>query len=471
LTPATRIRRVLVANRGEIAVRIVRACRDEGIDAILAVSEADQDSLAARLATDVVHIGPASPTQSYLRVEQIIAGALLTDCDAVHPGYGFLSERAELAEACVAHGLIFVGPTGCTIRRGGDKIEARRLARAAGVPTGAGSDAVRGADAALTVADEVGYPILLKAAAGGGGRGMVRVDGADELEARFGTASSEAEAAFGDGRMYVERYVENARHVEVQLLGDHHGSIVHLGDRDCSTQRRFQKLVEEAPASVLSADLRQRLADAAVAIGHQLDYRGAGTVEFLVDLDRGEFSFLEINTRVQVEHPVTEMVTGVDIVREQLRIAAGEPLSFDQDDVAIVGHAIEFRINAESVADGFLPSPGTLTRWDPPRADHVRVDSHAFVGYEIPPYYDSLIAKLIVIGADRNEAIDRSLKALADFGIEGIDTTRELHRAVLSHGDFRCDTINTRWLETTLLPELLPTLIAPHPIEEESNRG
>ena len=461
MTSTTGIRRVLVANRGEIAVRIVRACRDEGIDAIVAVSEADQDSLAARLATDVVHIGPASPTQSYLRVEQIVAGALLTDCDAVHPGYGFLSERAELTEACVANGLIFVGPTASTIRRGGDKIEARRVARAAGVPTGAGSDAVSGADAALTVAGDVGYPILLKAAAGGGGRGMVRVDAADELAARFGTASSEAEAAFGDGRMYVERYVENARHVEVQLLGDHHGSIVHLGDRDCSTQRRFQKLVEEAPAAVLSADLHQRIADAAVAIGRRLDYRSAGTVEFLVDLDRDEFSFLEINTRVQVEHPVTEMVTGVDIVREQLRIAAGEPLSFGQDDVSIGGHAIECRINAESVADGFLPSPGTLTRWDPPSADHIRVDSHGFVGYEIPPYYDSLIAKLIVSGTDRSEAIDRSLDALADFGIEGIETTRDLHRAVLSHDDFRNDTINTRWLETTLLPELLSTLIAP----------
>jgi acetyl-CoA carboxylase biotin carboxylase subunit len=460
VTPATRIRRVLVANRGEIAVRIVRACRDEGIDAIVAVSEADQDSLAARLATDVVHIGPASPTRSYLRVEQIVAGALLTNCDAVHPGYGFLSERAELAEACVANGLIFVGPTGSTIRRGGDKIEARRVARAAGVPTGAGSDAVRGADAARTVADDVGYPILLKAAAGGGGRGMVRVDDADELAARFGTASSEAEAAFGDGRMYVERYVENARHVEVQLLGDHHGKIVHLGDRDCSTQRRFQKLVEEAPAAVVSADVHQRLADAAVAIGHELDYRGAGTVEFLVDLDRGEFSFLEINTRVQVEHPVTEMVTGIDIVREQLRIAAGEPLGFDQDDVAIRGHAIQCRINAESVADGFLPSPGTLTRWDPPRDDFVRVDSHCFVGYEVPPYYDSLVAKVIALGADRGEAIDRSLDALADFQIEGIDTTRELHRAVLSHDDFRKGRTNTRWLETTLLPELLPALIA-----------
>ena len=457
MSAAIRIRRVLVANRGEIAVRIVRACREEDLDAIVAVSDADQDSLAARLATDVVHIGAASPTQSYLRVEQIVAAALLTDCDAVHPGYGFLSERAELAEACVAHGLIFVGPSATTIRRGGDKVEARRVARAAGIPTGAGSEAVTGVDVALAVADEIGYPILLKAAAGGGGRGMVRVDGADDLVARFGTASREADAAFGDGRLYVERYVENARHVEVQLLGDEHGSIVHLGDRDCSTQRRFQKLVEEAPAAVLSADLHHRLADAAVALGRQLDYRGAGTVEFLLDLDRGEFSFLEINTRVQVEHPVTESVTGVDIVRAQLRIAAGEPLGFGQDDVAIRGHAIECRINAESVAEGFLPSPGTLTRWVPPTAGHIRVDSHAFAGYEIPPYYDSLIAKLIVTGDDRRQAIERALDALADFEIEGVETTLDLHRAVLSHADFRTDVIDTRWLETTLLPELFPT--------------
>jgi len=457
LTPTTNIRRLLVANSGEIAVRIIRACRDEGIEAIAAVSEADQDSLAARLATDVVHIGPASPAQSYLRVEQIVAGALLTSCDAVHPGYGFLSERADLAEACVAHGLIFVGPSADTIRRGGDKVEARRVARAAGVPTGAGSDAVNGAGAARAVADAVGYPILLKAAAGGGGRGMVRVDSARELAAMFGTAAREARAAFGDGRMYVERYVENARHVEVQLLGDHHGGIVHLGDRDCSTQRRFQKVVEEAPATVLSSDLGQRLADAAVALGRHLDYRGAGTVEFLVDLDRSEFSFLEINTRVQVEHPVTEMVTGVDIVREQLRIAAGEPLSLIQDDVVTRGHAIECRINAESVAAGFLPSPGTITKWDPPEGDHVRVDSHAFVGYEIPPYYDSLIAKLIVSGADRAEAIEASLKALDDFEIEGVETTRELQLAVLSHDDFRNDAINTQWLETTLLPSVTST--------------
>jgi acetyl-CoA carboxylase, biotin carboxylase subunit len=463
LTTSTNIRRVLVANRGEIAVRIVRACRQEGIEAIVAVSEADRDSLAARLATDVVHIGPASPSQSYLRVEQIVAGALLTSCDAVHPGYGFLSERAELAEACMSHGLIFVGPSAHTIRRGGDKVAARKVARTAGVPIGAGSDAVSESDAALAVAHDIGYPVLLKAAAGGGGRGMVRVDGPGELAARFAIAAREADAAFGDGRMYVERYVQNARHVEVQLLGDHHGNIVHLGDRDCSTQRRFQKLVEEAPAAVLSDDLRQRLADAAVALGRQLGYRSAGTVELLVDLDRGDFMFLEINTRVQVEHPVTEMVTGVDIVREQLRIAAGEPLSFSQDDIAVRGHAIECRINAESVAEGFVPSPGTITKFDEPTGDRVRVDSHVFAGYEVPPYYDSLIAKLIVAGADRAEAIEASLKALDEFTIEGIETTRDLQRAVLSHDDFRNDVINTRWLESTLLPGISAIPIAKEP--------
>jgi acetyl-CoA carboxylase, biotin carboxylase subunit len=285
----------------------------------------------------------------------------------------------------------------------------------------------------------------------------VRVDEPSELTSRFATASAEADAAFGDGRIYVERYLENARHVEVQLLADQHGAIVHLGDRDCSTQRRFQKLVEEAPATALPAGLRGKLADAAVALGRQLEYRGAGTVEFLVDLDRDQFSFLEVNTRVQVEHPVTEMVTGIDIVREQLRIAAGEPLAFGQHDVSLSGHAIECRINAESVADDFMPSPGVITRWDPPTGNNVRVDSHVFAGYEVPPYYDSLIAKLIVSGADRTQAISATLEALDDFGIEGVETTRDLVRAVLAHDDFEDDAINTRWLETTLLPSLSST--------------
>jgi acetyl-CoA carboxylase biotin carboxylase subunit len=452
------LRRVLVANRGEIAVRIVRACHDEGVEAVVAVSDADRDSLAARLADGVVHIGAASPAASYLRVEQIVAGALLAGCDAIHPGYGFLSERPELAEACAAHGLTFVGPPSDTIRRGGDKLEARRIAHAAGVPTGAGSGAVADARTARTVAAEVGFPVLLKAAAGGGGRGMVRVDDADDVEAAFRAASAEALAAFGDGRMYVERFVERARHVEVQLLGDHHGNVVHLGSRDCSLQRRFQKLVEEAPAAALLPELHDRILDAAVALGHELDYRGAGTVEFLVDLERGDFSFLEINTRIQVEHPVTEVVTGVDIVREQLRIASGEPLGFGQHDVTVAGHAIECRINAESVADGFLPSPGTILRWVPPGGDHVRVDSHVFPGYEIPPAYDSLVAKLIVHGRDRTEAVERMRAALDELVVDGVATTRDLHRALIDHPDVHDLAITTRWLETTFLPAWLPAL-------------
>ena len=457
-----KLRRVLVANRGEIAVRIVRACREEGIDVVVAASDADTDSLAARLATDVVHIGEPAPARSYLRVEQIVAAALLTGCDAVHPGYGFLSERPALAEACRTHGLVFVGPSADTIRRGGDKVEARRIARSIGVPTGSGSDAVRDVDDARTVAAAVGYPVLLKAAAGGGGRGMVRVDTPGELAERFAVASSEAEAAFGDGRMYVERYVERARHVEVQLLGDHHGEVIHLGDRDCSTQRRFQKLIEEAPAAVLGDDLRQRIADAAVALGRELGYVGAGTVEFLVDLDRQEFSFLEINTRVQVEHPVTEMVTGVDIVRAQLRIAVGEPVGLHQDEVTVRGHAIECRINAESAVDGFLPSPGTISRWEPPTDPWVRIDSHGFEGYTIPPYYDSLLAKLIVTGTDRAEAVERSIDALGRFGIGGVSTTGDLIGAVLDDDDFRRDAVTTRWLETTFLPTWSP--VARYPV-------
>ena len=457
------LRRVLVANRGEIAVRIVHACRAEGLDAIVAVSDADTDSLAARLATDVVRIGPASPSHSYLRVEQIVAAALLTGCDAVHPGYGFLSERAELATACAAHGLAWVGPLPDTIRRGGDKIEARRIARRAGVPTGAGSEATTRVDDALAVARTIGFPVILKAAAGGGGRGMVRVDTPAEVAARFGAASREALAAFGDGRLYVERYVEHARHVEVQLLGDHHGAVVHLGDRDCSTQRRFQKLIEEAPAPALGTELRERIAAAAVTLGRHLGYRNAGTVEFLVDAEREEFAFLEINTRVQVEHPVTEMVTGVDIVREQLRIAAGEPLRFRQDEVVSRGHAIECRVNAESVAAGFLPSPGTVTHWTPPSGAGVRVDSHVFAGYAIPPEYDSLIAKLVVHGRDRADAIDRTVTAIDGFGIGGVDTTLDLHRAALHHTDFRGGPVTTRWLETVLLPELASAAPASRP--------
>jgi acetyl-CoA carboxylase, biotin carboxylase subunit len=444
------LQRVLVANRGEIAVRIVRACRDEGVEVVVAVSDADQDSLAARLADGIVHIGPSSPAQSYLRVGQIVCAALLARCDAVHPGYGFLSEQPALAEACASNGLVFVGPGADVIRRGGDKVAARAAARRAGVPVGAGSDTVETASAAIEIGTDIGFPVLLKAAAGGGGRGMVRADDPAELATRFTVASSEALSAFGDGRLYVERFVENARHVEVQLLADTHGNIVHLGDRDCSLQRRYQKVLEEAPAS-LPVALHQRLAEAAIALGRELDYVGAGTVEFLVDLDRDEFSFLEVNTRVQVEHPVTEMVTGVDIVREQLRIAAGSPLSLTQDDVVIDGHSIECRINAESVGADFSPSPGRVVRWSPPGGPGIRLDTHVFTGYDVPPHYDSLLAKLIVVGADRDEAIRNLRAALAAFEVDGVDTTIELHRRIVDHSDFRANNVNTTWLENVLL--------------------
>ncbi len=446
------LRRVLVANRGEIAVRIVRACRDEGVEVVVAVSDADQDSLAARLADGIVHIGPPGPTQSYLRVGQIVCAALLARCDAVHPGYGFLSEQPALAEACAANGLVFVGPSADVIRRGGDKVAARAAARRAGVPVGAGSDTVETVHAAIDIAAEIGFPVLLKAAAGGGGRGMVRVDDSAELATRFAVASSEALSAFGDGRLYVERWVENARHVEVQLLADIYGNIVHLGDRDCSLQRRYQKVLEEAPAT-LPAALHHRLAEAAVALGRELDYVGAGTVEFLVDLDRDEFVFLEVNTRVQVEHPVTEMVTGVDIVREQLRIAAGSPLSLTQDDVVVSGHSIECRINAESVGSGFIPSPGRVVRWSPPDGPGIRVDTHVFTGYDVPPHYDSLLAKLIVGGTDRDDAIRNLRAALSAFEVDGVDTTIELHQRIVDHPDFQQNNVNTKWLERVLLAD------------------
>ncbi len=447
------IRRVLIANRGEIAVRIVRACHAEGLAAVVAVSDADVDSRAAHLADDVVHIGAPSPASSYLRVGQIVAGALLAGCDAVHPGYGFLSEQPALAEACADNGLIFVGPPAEVIRRGGDKVAARECARLAGVPVGAGSDAIADAHEAAQIAGRVGFPVLLKAAAGGGGRGMVRVADEAELSERFTVASNEALSAFGDGRLYLERFVEHARHVEVQLMADAHGHLVHLAHRDCSLQRRYQKVLEEAPASAVPSAMGERIAAAAVAIGRELGYVGAGTVEFLVDLDREEFSFLEVNTRVQVEHPVTEMVTGIDIVREQLRVAAGAPLSFGQGDVAIDGHTIEFRINAESPSSGFVPSPGRLTTWRPPEGPGIRIDTHAFEGYVVPPYYDSLLAKLIVHGSDRAQAIERAGPALDAFIVAGIETNIEMHRRILDHRDFVADTVDTRWLERVFLPE------------------
>jgi acetyl-CoA carboxylase biotin carboxylase subunit len=452
--------KVLIANRGEIAVRVVRACFDEDIRSVVAYSEADRDSLAVQLADEAVCIGPAAAASSYLSVPAVVSAALATGCDGLHPGYGFLSERPALADACVKHGIVFVGPSAETIRRGGDKIEARELAQRLGIVVNGGSGSVEDAPAAVSAA-EGQYPVLLKAAAGGGGRGMALAHDEAELVEAFAPASSEALQAFGDGRMFVERYIGNGRHIEVQILADSMGNVVHLGDRDCSYQRRYQKLVEEAPASAVSTELRAELASAAIALARGLDYLGAGTVEFLVDQDRESYAFLEINTRIQVEHPVTEQVTGIDLVREQLRIAAGLPLSFTQDEVTINGHAIECRINAEDPRHGFLPSPGRVTTWLPPRGTGVRVDSHVADGYVIPPYYDSLLGKLIVHGKDRADAVALLQRALDRFRVEGVDTTLPMHRELATQPAFRSNQINIRWLESEFLPSWLDASESP----------
>ncbi|MFT3872364.1 MAG: acetyl-CoA carboxylase biotin carboxylase subunit [Nocardioides sp.] len=447
-----RLRRVLVANRGEIAVRIIRACFDEGIESVAVVSEADRDSMAARLATTSVVIGPAAATKSYLSVPRIVGAAIATGCDAIHPGYGFLSERPDLAEECERQGIVFVGPPADVIRRGGDKIVARQVAAAVGIPVGEGSDLVESATQARDVADRVGLPLLLKAAAGGGGRGMVKVGRLEDIETSFATASTEAASAFGDGSLFVERYIENARHVEVQILADRHGHVIHLGERDCSVQRRYQKLVEESPSTVLTRELRQRIWDSAVALGRALDYVGAGTVEFLVDVDREEYAFLEVNTRVQVEHPVTEMVTGVDIVRAQLRVAAGAELDIEQQDVRLVGHAIECRLNAENPSDDFLPSPGLVKAWTVPAGEGIRVDTHCHDGYRVSPHYDSLIAKVICWGEDRAQAVRRIRRVLAAVKVDGVEHTGDFLSDVVASADFQLDRINTRWVEDVFLP-------------------
>jgi acetyl-CoA carboxylase, biotin carboxylase subunit len=457
------LRRVLVANRGEIAVRVVRACADEGIESVVAVSEADRDSRAALVADRAVCIGPASATSSYLDIPRVVAAALGTGCDAIHPGYGFLSERPELPEACADNGLVFVGPTADTIRRGGDKAAARQLATSLGIPVGAGSDTIADGVTAREVADRVGYPVVLKAAAGGGGRGMVLVESADAVEAAFEGASREAQAAFGDGRMYLERFITRARHVEVQILADTHGSVVHLGERDCSAQRRYQKLVEEAPATAVPLDVRRALRESAVELARALDYVGAGTVEFVVDAETGDYAFLEVNTRVQVEHPVTEMVTGIDIVRAQLQIAGGLPLPFSQDDVRLDGHAVEVRINAEDPYRGFAPGPGTVSRWVEPVGGGLRIDTHCFGGYRIPPHYDSLLAKVIAHGADRDEALRRLDRGLRKLVVDGVPTTVPMLLAVIEAPDFRAGTHHTRWVEQELMPSLTAPQGTPEP--------
>jgi acetyl-CoA carboxylase, biotin carboxylase subunit len=444
------VTRVLVANRGEIAVRVIRACQRLGIESVAAVSDADRESMAAKIANRAVCIGPARSTDSYLKVENIIAAAQGTGCDAIHPGYGFLSERAALAEACRDNKITFVGPSAENITMMGDKLEARKIAHAAGVPLVPGSDHARNPHEAALLAKDIGYPLLIKASAGGGGRGIKLVCNAHEIEDTFRTAAAEARAAFGNDTLYMERYVGNARHVEVQILGDQHGNVIHLGERDCSLQRRHQKIVEEAPAYALAPEVRAQMCQAAATLAHSIGYQSAGTIEFIYDNDSEDYYFLEMNTRIQVEHPVTEMITGVDLVAQQLRIAGGEPLPFKQSDITFTGHAIECRITAESPQHGFCPCPGLITEWQEPLGPGIRLDTHCYSGYFVPPYYDSLLAKLIVHASSRIESANQTNRALDNFHVTGIDTLIPFLKVVIADDEYRAGKVNTRWLEKKL---------------------
>lgn len=445
-----RVTRVLVANRGEIAVRIIRACQSLGIETVAAVSEADRESLAAKLANRAVCIGPPRSTDSYLKTGTLVAAAQSTGCDALHPGYGFLSERAELAQACADNKITFIGPTAENITQMGDKLEARKIAASSGVPTVPGSDHAKNPREAAAQAERIGYPVLLKASAGGGGRGIKLIWNPSEMQSTFSTAAAEARAAFGNDTLYMERYIGNARHIEVQILGDRSGNVIHLGERDCSLQRRHQKIIEEAPAYAVSPQLREQICHAAAILARTIHYQSAGTVEFIFDNDTNEFFFLEMNTRIQVEHPVTEMITGVDLVAQQLRIGRGEPLPFKQSDVRFYGHAIECRINAESPHHGFRPCPGRIAAWQAPQGAGIRVDTHCYAGYLVPPFYDSLLAKLIVHGGERAATVARTRQALAAFQVQGIDTGIPFLQEVLNDADYVEGKVNTRWLEKKL---------------------
>jgi acetyl-CoA carboxylase biotin carboxylase subunit len=450
------IRRILIANRGEIALRVIRTCNALGIETVLAASSADLDSLPARLADRTVCIGPARPADSYLKVDTIVQAALGVKADAIHPGYGFLSERQALARLCEQEGVIFIGPTAAQIEAVGDKLRARAEAEIAGVPTAPGG-AVETVSEATALGREIGPPLLVKAVGGGGGRGMKRVDRLEDLPAAMDMAAAEAAAAFGDTRVYLERFVARGRHVEVQILGDGKGRVVHLGERDCSVQRRYQKLIEETPAPGLSEDFRARIHSAAVQFTGRLSYRNAGTVEFLVDLERGAFYFLEMNARIQVEHPITEAVTGIDIVSEQIAIADGRGLSLRQEDVRTHGCAIECRINAEDPGRNFHPSPGTVRTAVWPSGEGVRVDTHIFSGARIPPFYDSLMAKIIVHASDRSTALERMRNALAATRIEGVATNVSFHTDVLADPEFERGGVDTgflaRFLERRIVQE------------------
>jgi acetyl-CoA carboxylase biotin carboxylase subunit len=442
------INKVLIANRGDVALRVIRACRELGISTVAIHSTADTEAMHVRLADESVCVGPPAAKDSYLNIPAIITAADVTQADAIHPGLGFLAENARFAQIVEDHGRIFIGPTPRQIAMLGDKIEAKKAALAANLPiVPGGIEPVSGPDAALAAANEAGYPVLLKAAAGGGGRGMQRVESSDTLRRAFEIATSEAEAAFGDGSVYVEKAIEQPRHIEVQVLGDGKGAAVHLGERDCTVQRRFQKLIEEAPSPVLTPEQRAYVGKLGADLAASIDYRGAGTVEFLYA--DGNFYFIEMNARLQVEHPVTELVSGVDIVEAQLRIASGGGIGFKQDEICFNGHAIEARINAED-PDTFTPSPGRITLYHPPGGPGVRVDSHMFQGATVPPFYDSLIAKLIVHADDRAGAIARLDRALGEYAIDGVSTNLPLQRRILASEDFIQSEIDVVWLERWL---------------------
>ncbi|MFS8047575.1 acetyl-CoA carboxylase biotin carboxylase subunit [Rhizobium sp. BR 314] len=447
------IRSVLIANRGEIAVRIIKAAKALGIRTVQVHSAADADMLAVKLADEAINIGSPAPKKSYLNIEAIIAAARSAGVDAVHPGYGFLSENGDFADAVEAAGMIFIGPSGEAIRLLGDKVAARAIAARAGVPTVPGSDGrIAGIAAAEVIAERTGFPAMIKAAAGGGGRGIRIVQSLAELREQFLLASAEAAAAFGDGGLYMEKVITRARHIEVQIFGDGQ-NFVHCFERECSLQRRRQKVWEEAQAFLLPADLRQRLCASAVALAAEVGYRGAGTVEYLYDEDNGQFYFIEVNTRIQVEHPVTEMITGIDLVQEMFKVAGGAPLSLSQSDIRVKGHAIECRINAEDPAEGFLPAPGTVTWLSIPDGEGVRFDTMLYAGYTVPPFYDSLLGKLIVWAEDRITCLDRLAAALSNLTIEGLPTTIPLHLALARDPSVRKGAFHTRFLEHWLETE------------------
>ena len=443
-------RRILIANRGEIAVRIIRACKELGVESVAVYSTADSASLPVHLADRAVCIGPASGSDSYLNVPNILSAATRLVCDAIHPGYGFLSENAEFARLVEQCGMVFIGPDASVIEQMGDKAAAKALMIRAGVPVVPGSDGVvPSLEEARRIADAIGYPVLIKATAGGGGRGMRRVYAPEELENAYRTASAEAQACFGDGSVYIEKLILDPKHIEFQILADNHGNVVHLGERDCSVQRRNQKMIEESPSKAISPALRERMGEAAVKAAKAAGYRNAGTVEFVLDAEEN-FYFIEMNTRIQVEHPVTELVTGIDLVKEQIRIAAGQTLPFFQQDIHLNGHAIECRINAESPKNGFRPCPGRIEGLFTPGGMGVRVDTAVYQGYEIPPYYDSMVAKLIVHGENRLEAIRRMRRALEEFIVEGVDTNIELQYFILHHEEFVRGQFTTSFVENHL---------------------